>query len=118
MRGHRICDPLQEGRALISGDMPSIAPSSVRQPQHRRPGGLDPRHRPFRLPAGGLGAGSGVLLDTNGEIGRVSISVILVPFPRRAKAEPTEGPAPASTSCCKLANLPIYPLHGGELGVG
>ena len=33
-------------------------------------------------PAAGLGAGSGVLLDINGEIGRVSMSVILVPFPK------------------------------------
>jgi hypothetical protein len=32
-------------------------------------------------PAAGLGAGSGVLLDVHGEIGRVSMSVILVPFP-------------------------------------
>jgi hypothetical protein len=33
-------------------------------------------------PAAGLGAGSGVLLDIHGEIGRVSMSVILVPFPK------------------------------------
>jgi hypothetical protein len=36
-------------------------------------------------PAAGLGTGSGVLLDIHGEIGRVSMSVILMPFP---KAEP------------------------------
>jgi hypothetical protein len=47
-------------------------------------------------PAGGLGAGSGVLLDINGEIGRVSMSVILVPFPQQTKLEPVAGPAPAS----------------------
>ena len=47
-------------------------------------------------PAGGIGAGSGVLLDINGEIGRVSMSVILVPFPGKAKPEPAQGLAPAS----------------------
>lgn len=34
-------------------------------------------------PEAGLGAGSGVLLDVRGEIGRVSMSVILVPFPSK-----------------------------------
>jgi hypothetical protein len=43
-------------------------------------------------PAAGLGTGSGVLLDVSGEIGRVSMSVILVPFP---KPEPATGPASA-----------------------
>ena len=33
-------------------------------------------------PAAGLGTGSGMLLDIHGEIGRVSMSVILVPFPK------------------------------------
>ena len=33
-------------------------------------------------PAAGLGVGSGMLLDVHGEIGRVSMSVILVPFPK------------------------------------
>ena len=33
-------------------------------------------------PAAGIGTGSGVLLDLHGEIGRVSMSVILVPFPK------------------------------------
>jgi hypothetical protein len=43
-------------------------------------------------PAAGLGTGSGVLLDVSGEIGRVSMSVILVPFP---KPEPASRPASA-----------------------
>ena len=47
-------------------------------------------------PAGGLGVGSGVLLDASGEIGRVSMSVILVPFPGQPKPESTAGLAPAS----------------------
>ena len=37
-------------------------------------------------PEAGLGVGSGVLLDVDGEIGRVSMSVILVPFPGSAPA--------------------------------
>jgi hypothetical protein len=47
-------------------------------------------------PAAGLGTGSGVLLDIHGEIGRVSMSVILVPFPKGApKAAPTGAAEPA-----------------------
>ena len=46
-------------------------------------------------PAAGLGAGSGVLLDVHGEIGRVSMSVILVPFPKGA-AEAASKPVPAT----------------------
>ena len=39
--------------------------------------------------AGGLGAGSGVRLDLHGvEIGRVSMSVIPVPFPGSLRPEP------------------------------
>lgn len=39
-------------------------------------------------PAAGIGTGSGVLLDVHGEIGRVSMSVILVPFPKAEPASP------------------------------
>lgn len=46
-------------------------------------------------PAAGLGVGSGMLLDIHGEIGRVSMSVILVPFPKVA-AEAAATPVPAS----------------------
>jgi hypothetical protein len=46
-------------------------------------------------PEAGFGAGSGVLLDIAGEIGRVSMSVILVPFPKVA-AEGASKPVPAS----------------------
>jgi hypothetical protein len=46
--------------------------------------------------AGGLGVGSGVLLDINGEIGRVSMSVILVPFPGSPMPESAAGLALAS----------------------
>ena len=56
----------------------------------RRPEGpwIGVRARANWRPAGGIGAGSGVLLDINGEIGQVSMSVILVPFPRQAKPRP------------------------------
>src|SRR5258708_29146853 len=37
-------------------------------------------------PATGVGIGSGMLLDVRGEIGRVSMSVVLVPFPKPAAA--------------------------------
>lgn len=39
-------------------------------------------------PAAGLGVGSGALLDVEGEIGRVSMSVVLVPFPKPAISKP------------------------------
>jgi hypothetical protein len=54
------------------------------------------RHSRASQVAAGVGAGSGVLLDINGEIGRISMSVILVPFPHQTKPEPAEGPVPAS----------------------
>jgi hypothetical protein len=48
-------------------------------------------------PAAGLGAGSGVLLDVVGEIGRVSMSVILVPFPKgNPGPEAASRPMPAA----------------------
>jgi len=46
--------------------------------------------------AGGWTSGSGVLLDIDGEIGRVSMSVILVPFPGSPKPESAAGLALAS----------------------
>lgn len=54
------------------------------------------RHSRLGQVAGGLGVGSGVLLDINGEIGRVSMSVILVPFPGSPKPESSAGLALAS----------------------
>jgi hypothetical protein len=48
-------------------------------------------------PVSGLGTGSGVLLDRHGEIGRVSMSVILVPFPKAdPKVEPAQNREPPS----------------------
>lgn len=42
-------------------------------------------------PQAGLGTGSGVLLDLHGEIGRVSMSVILVPFPKDVTKREVKG---------------------------
>jgi len=44
-----------------------------------------PRANPLD-PFGRNGVGSGTLLDAHGQIGRVSMSVILVPFPKSAAA--------------------------------
>jgi len=54
------------------------------------------RHSRLGQVAGGLGVGSSVLLDINGEIGRVSMSVILVPFRGSPKPESAAGLALAS----------------------
>ena len=37
-------------------------------------------------PSTGVGAGGGTLVDVEGEIGRVSMSIVLVPFPAAAAA--------------------------------
>ena len=74
-------------------------------------------------PAGGLGAGSGMLLDVHGEIGRVSTSVIPEPFPQaRARGPrqsrpqipppiPTQSPnnaaSPVSTACHGVSRIQV-----------
>ncbi|WGR94154.1 hypothetical protein MTX26_32290 [Bradyrhizobium sp. ISRA443] len=56
---------------------PNLTVQLFRQPQGERIGvRVEARWRP----EAGLGVGSGVLLDVYGEIGRVSMPVILVPF--------------------------------------
>jgi hypothetical protein len=42
-------------------------------------------------PEAGFGVGSGVLLDLHGEIGRVSMYVILVPFPKGGRSKARTG---------------------------
>jgi hypothetical protein len=60
----------------------------IARPVFRRPRGpwvgvqAEARWRP----SAGLGVGSGTLWDVDGEIGRVSMSVVLVPFPKPAMA--------------------------------
>jgi hypothetical protein len=76
---HGIARPFEDA---VADPNPNLTVQLFRQPVG---GWLGVRAEARWRPAGGLGCGSGVLLDVNGEIGRVSMSVILVPFPR---AEP------------------------------
>ena len=62
---------------------------------------------------GGLDAGSGVLLDINGGIGRVSISVILVPFPHQTKPESAKGAGAGIKLAAQNARLPSPPVSWG-----
>jgi hypothetical protein len=78
---------------VVADPNPNLTVQLFRQPEGRSVG---IRAQAKWRPAGGLGAGNGVLLDIHGEIGRVSMSVILVPFPGKARPEAASGPAPAS----------------------
>jgi hypothetical protein len=79
---HGIARPIQD---VVADPNPNLTVQLFRQPAGEWVG---VRAQTRWRPAGGVGAGSGVLLDVHGEIGRVSMSVILVPFPRQTKAEP------------------------------
>jgi hypothetical protein len=73
---HGIARPVQN---VVADPNPNLTVQLFRPPSSPRVGvRAETRWRP----AAGLGAGSGVLLDVHGEIGRVSMSVILVPFPK------------------------------------
>ena len=87
---HGIARPFRD---VVADPNPNLTVQLFRQPEGRWVG---IRAQANWRPAGGLGAGSGVLLDVNGEIGRASMSVILVPFPPSPKAEPAGRLAPAS----------------------
>ena len=77
---HGIARPFQD---VVADPNPNLTVQLFRRPAGEWVGiRAETRWRP----AGGLGAGSGVLLDIHGEIGRVSMSVILVPFPSQTKA--------------------------------
>jgi hypothetical protein len=87
---HGIARPFRD---VVADPNPNLTVQLFRQPNGEWVGvRAEARWRP----AGGLGAGSGVLLDINGEIGRVSMSVILVPFPPGPKTEAAGRLAPAS----------------------
>jgi hypothetical protein len=87
---HGIARPLQD---VVADPNPNLTVQLFRQPEGRWVGiRAEARWRP----AGGLGVGSGILCDIHGEIGRVSMSVILVPFPRQTKPQPAAGLASAS----------------------
>lgn len=71
---HGIGRPVQN---VVADPNPNLTVQLFRQPQGEWVGvRAETRWRPDA----GLGIGSGVLLDVYGEIGRVSMSVILVPF--------------------------------------
>ena len=80
-------------RDVVADPNPNLTVQLFRQPEGRW---VAIRAQAKWRPGGGLGAGGGVLLDIHGEIGRVSMSVILVPLPGKAKPEFNAGRAPAS----------------------
>ncbi len=87
---HGIARPFRD---VVADPNPNLTVQLFRRPEGEWVG---IRAQARWRPAGGVGAGSGVLLDIHGEIGRVSMSVILVPFPGSPRAEPPERLAPAS----------------------
>ena len=100
---HGIARPFQD---VVADPNPNLTVQLFRQPEGEWVG---IRAQTRWRPAGGLGVGSGVLLDVNGEIGRVSMSVILVPLPRQAEAESAPTPAQEAISCPNTSPPP----HGG-----
>jgi hypothetical protein len=87
---HGIARPFRD---VVADPNPNLTVQLFRQSEG---GWVGIRAQARWRPAGGLGVGSGVLLDIHGEIGRVSMSVILVPFPHQTKREPAAGLASAS----------------------
>ena len=77
---HGIARPLQN---VVADPNPNLTVQLFRQPRGEWVG---VRAEARWTPQAGLGVGSGTLLDIHGEIGRVSMSVILVPFPKPAAA--------------------------------
>jgi acyl-coenzyme A thioesterase PaaI-like protein len=77
---HGIARPFQN---VVADPNPNLTVQLFRKPRGRW---LGVRAQTRWQPAAGLGTGGGVLLDLHGEIGRVSMSVVLVPFPKPAPA--------------------------------
>jgi hypothetical protein len=77
---HGIARPLQD---VVADPNPNLTVQLFRPPSGEWVG---VRAQTRWRPATGCGVGSGTLLDTRGEIGRVSMSVVLVPFPKAAAA--------------------------------
>jgi hypothetical protein len=77
---HGIARPFQN---VVADPNPNLTVQLFRQPFGEWVG---IRAQTRWQPAAGLGVGSGTLLDVRGEIGRVSMSVVLVPFPKPAAA--------------------------------
>jgi len=77
---HGISRPLQH---VVADPNPNLTVQLFRPPSGEWVG---VRAQTRWRPAAGCGVGSGTLLDVRGEIGRVSMSVVLVPFPKAAVA--------------------------------
>lgn len=88
---HGIARPVQN---VVADPNPNLTVQLFRQPVGAW---IGVRAEARWRPAGGLGAGGGILRDVQGEFGRVSMSVILVPFPKaETRAESTPKPVPAA----------------------
>lgn len=79
---HGIARPVQN---VVADPNPNLSVQLLRQPRGEWVG---VRAEARWAPSAGLGVGSGTLLDAEGEIGRVSMSVVLVPFPKPAVSKP------------------------------
>ncbi len=77
---HGIARPVQN---VVADPNPNLTVQLLRPPRGEW---VDVRAEAGWRPEAGLGVGSGVLLDAHGEIGRVSMSVVLVPILRSAPA--------------------------------
>jgi hypothetical protein len=77
---HGIARPFQN---VVADPNPNLTVQLFRQPVGEWVG---IRAQTRWRPATGLGLGSGTLLDVRGEIGRVTMSVVLVPFPKPVPA--------------------------------
>jgi hypothetical protein len=77
---HGIARPVQN---VVADPNPNLTVQLFRRPKGAW---LGVRAQTRWQPASGLGTGGGILLDLDGEIGRVSMSVVLVPFPKPATA--------------------------------
>ena len=77
---HGISRPLQD---VVADPNPNLTVQLFRPPSGEWVG---VRAQTRWRAAAGCGVGSGTLLDISGEIGRVSMSVVLVPFPKAAAA--------------------------------
>lgn len=77
---HGIARPVQN---VVADPNPNLTVQLFRRPVGEW---IGVRAEARWMPSSGFGAGGGTLLDAEGEIGRVSMSVVLVPFPKPAMA--------------------------------
>jgi hypothetical protein len=85
---HGISRPFQN---VVADPNPNLTVQLFRQPRGEWVG---IRAQTRWRPSAGVGMGSGVLLDIRGEIGCVTMSVVLVPFPKPVLA--ANQPLPAA----------------------